>query len=305
MADDTDYTPPAIWTWDAPSGGKFASINRPIAGATHDRDLNLVLPLQGPPRLPPWRSVEPDGCSRAQRLRHTHRLTWRVSCFGVARRSCMPKPTPAHPDTTPYWSDSASISNFPTVERDERVDVIVVGGGLTGLTAAYLLTAAGKTVAVLERQRCAQIDTGHTTAHLTMVTDLPLSDLVQRFGRDHAQAAWDAGLAAISRIDSIIQENAITCGFEWVDGYLHTPLSEGGESASRFEEDAALASDLGFDAVFVKDVPFVGGPGIRFDRQARFHPRKYLAVLPGPSTPRAATSTSTATSKNSARTRSG
>ncbi|WP_309602430.1 glutathione-dependent disulfide-bond oxidoreductase [Sphingomonas sp.] len=38
MADNT-YTPPAIWTWDAPSGGKFASINRPTAGATSDRIL--------------------------------------------------------------------------------------------------------------------------------------------------------------------------------------------------------------------------------------------------------------------------
>ena len=39
MADATNYTPPAIWAWDKPSGGKFASINRPIAGATHDRNL--------------------------------------------------------------------------------------------------------------------------------------------------------------------------------------------------------------------------------------------------------------------------
>ncbi|GGA43795.1 glutathione-dependent disulfide-bond oxidoreductase [Sphingomonas psychrolutea] len=33
------YTPPAIWTWDKESGGRFASINRPVAGATHDKDL--------------------------------------------------------------------------------------------------------------------------------------------------------------------------------------------------------------------------------------------------------------------------
>ena len=39
MADATNYTPPAIWTWDKPSGGKFASINRPIAGPTHEREL--------------------------------------------------------------------------------------------------------------------------------------------------------------------------------------------------------------------------------------------------------------------------
>ncbi len=35
----TDYVPPKVWTWDQPSGGQFASINRPIAGATHDQAL--------------------------------------------------------------------------------------------------------------------------------------------------------------------------------------------------------------------------------------------------------------------------
>ena len=47
MAEDTAYTPPAVWTWSKPSGGKFASINRPIAGPTHDRDLPVgAHPLQ-------------------------------------------------------------------------------------------------------------------------------------------------------------------------------------------------------------------------------------------------------------------
>ena len=36
---DTTYVPPKVWTWDAASGGKFANINRPIAGATHDKVL--------------------------------------------------------------------------------------------------------------------------------------------------------------------------------------------------------------------------------------------------------------------------
>jgi GST-like protein len=39
MTDNADYTPPAVWTWDKESGGKFASINRPIAGPTHDKEL--------------------------------------------------------------------------------------------------------------------------------------------------------------------------------------------------------------------------------------------------------------------------
>ena len=115
-----------------------------------------------------------------------------------------------------------------------------------------------------------------------MVTDTRLADLVNRFGRTHAQAVWDAGLAAIAQIDAIVREHEIDCAFEWVDGYIHAPVGSGQRRpgpASSFKEEAALASDLGFDARFVEDVPIVGGPGVRFEDQARVHPRKYLAGL--------------------------
>ena len=39
MSANSPYTPPKVWTWDAENGGAFASINRPIAGPTHDKDL--------------------------------------------------------------------------------------------------------------------------------------------------------------------------------------------------------------------------------------------------------------------------
>ncbi len=183
--------------------------------------------------------------------------------------------------TLPYWSDSASVPTFPQIDRDVEVDVLVVGGGITGLTTAYLLLDSGTSVAVLERARCGQIDTGHTSAHLTMVTDTRLSELVRRFGRDHAQAVWDSGLAALAQIETIVQDRAIDCAFERVDGFLHAPNGATREDDQGFEEEATLANDLGFDATFVLDVPFAGGAGVRFDDQARFHPRKYLAGLVG------------------------
>src|SRR4051812_34424411 len=109
-------------------------------------------------------------------------------------------------ETVPYWKDTASVPRLSKLDRSMHADVVVVGAGITGLTTAYLLASAGKSVVVLERERCAQIDTGHTTAHLTMVTDTRLVDLVKQFGATHAQAAWDAGFAAIMKIESIVQE---------------------------------------------------------------------------------------------------
>jgi glycine/D-amino acid oxidase-like deaminating enzyme/nitrite reductase/ring-hydroxylating ferredoxin subunit len=183
-------------------------------------------------------------------------------------------------DTTPYWIESAAAPVFKKISRDEHVDVVIVGGGITGLTAAYLLTQAGRSVALLERARCAQVDTGHTTAHLTMVTDTRLAELVKSFGRDHAQAAWDAGLAAINQIDAIVRAEGIDCDFDWVPGYLHAPRDPSKDNGTiDFEKEASLAAGLGFDAVFVRAVPLMGGPGVQFENQARFHPLKYLAGL--------------------------
>lgn len=198
----------------------------------------------------------------------------------LARRSRMANGNPVL-DTVPYWKDTATLPRLQKLDRSLHADVVIVGAGITGLTTAYLLAAAGKSTIVVERERCAQVDTGHTTAHLTMVTDQRLTDLVKRFGPNHAQAVWDAGLAAIVTIESIVKEQMIDCDFSWIDGYLQTPLFAEASAAehSRFEEEAALARDLGFDADFVSAVPFTGGAGIRFKHQARFHPRRYVGEL--------------------------
>ncbi|MEO8520567.1 MAG: FAD-binding oxidoreductase [Acidobacteriota bacterium] len=121
-------------------------------------------------------------------------------------------PSTTSPATSSYWIDSASLPSLTKADHDGSFDVVVGGAGLTGLTAAYLLARAGKSVTVLERGRAAAIDTGHTSAHLTMVTDMRLTELVDRFGRDHAQAAWDAGLAglaAMARIEEIVRDEQV------------------------------------------------------------------------------------------------
>ena len=182
--------------------------------------------------------------------------------------------------TAPYWFDSAAAHRFPKLDRDLTVDVLIVGGGITGLTAAYLLARAGRSVALLERDRLGSVDSGHTSAHLSAVTDLGLTGLAARFGRDHAQAVWDAGFAAIAQIDAIVREEQIPCEFSWVPGYLYSAGDGGGSpDVAGLQAEALLAEELGFDAAFVENIPCVNRPGIRFDHQAKFHPRKYLAGL--------------------------
>ncbi len=182
----------------------------------------------------------------------------------------------------PVWIDDTPIRKFPKLARNLNVDVAVVGAGITGMTTAYLLKKAGLTVALIERERVAAMDTGHTTAHLTYVTDVELQQLAKSFGKDHAQAAWDAGADAIDEIARIVEEEEIECEFKRVPAFLHVRMDRfSKKEASSLKKEAELAAKLGFDAVYLSAVPYFNLPGVRFANQAKFHPRKYLGALVG------------------------
>src|SRR5437868_1902866 len=150
-------------------------------------------------------------------------------------------------ETKPYWATNASLPTFPSLEKDLQTDVVIIGAGLTGITAAYLLKKEGIKVALLDRQRCAGADTGHTTAHLTYVTDTRLNQLVKTWGCNGAKAFWEAGSAAIDEIFQISQNEKIDCDLKWVPGYLHGALDrETSKDRSSLQKDAELARDLGF-----------------------------------------------------------
>jgi glycine/D-amino acid oxidase-like deaminating enzyme len=177
------------------------------------------------------------------------------------------------------WVET-ELPHFPVLERDIQVDVVVVGAGLTGTTAAYLLRQAGVRVALIDRAQVAGGDTSRTTAHLTYVTDQRLYHLANKLGKDAARAFWEAGAAAIDQIWTLVQQGGSDCEFRWVPGYLHGPREGAdGKERDRLREDADLAGELGFDARFIDDVPFIGRAGVQFAHQAKFHPRKYLGPL--------------------------
>lgn len=182
----------------------------------------------------------------------------------------------------PVWQQGKTPQErkrYRKVGRPGSYDVVVIGGGITGLTAAYLLKQAGKKVCLLERDRIGFVDSGLTTAHLTMVTDKRLSALRTQFGEEGAALTWQAGAYAIDQIESIATELKINCRFERVTGYLHEAIGGTKDESDDLQQEADIANRLGFDADFVPHVPYFNRPGVAFPRQAKFHPLKYLAAL--------------------------
>ncbi len=171
------------------------------------------------------------------------------------------------------------MPRFHAVDQKVKVDVVVVGGGITGVTAAYLLKRAGLRIALVERGRCGGVDTSYTTAHLTRVTDMRLHQLVQHVGEDASRLVWEAGAAAIDQICANVRHEEIDCGFKWTPGFLFAAKGSEESEITALKQDAALAKEFGVPSQFLANLPQVSAPAVRFDHQAKFHPLAYLRAL--------------------------
>ncbi len=170
----------------------------------------------------------------------------------------------------------ASAPPFPALAGEIEVDVAIVGGGLTGITAAYHLAAAGRRVAVLERRRIGSGETRQTTAFLTEVFDTSLHVLRGSFGDDGARDVWKAGQSAIDDIEQIVRRERIDCGFTRCPAFVHAPDEPGREE---LETEHRVATELGLGGTWETSLPFLSHGCLRFERQARFHPLRYLHAL--------------------------
>ena len=105
-----------------------------------------------------------------------------------------------------FWIDTTPRTNFPTLQDNTAVDVVILGGGIVGLTAAVLLKRLGKTVAVIEARRVAEGVTGHTTAKVTSQHRLIYDTLIKEHGERKARLYGEANEAAIDRIAAFVGE---------------------------------------------------------------------------------------------------
>jgi glycine/D-amino acid oxidase-like deaminating enzyme/nitrite reductase/ring-hydroxylating ferredoxin subunit len=180
--------------------------------------------------------------------------------------------------TNSVWSEATPAPPYPPLDGNVAVDVAIVGGGITGITAALLLARAGRRVAVIEARRIGKGETGKTTAHLTEALDVPYHTLISRFGLEGARLAAAAQRAAIERIASFTDECAIDCDLRRVSGFAYAETR--GERVA-LEREAAAARRLGLGATLVDraPLPFPIAGALRFEDQATIHPRAYLQGL--------------------------
>ncbi|MGE4063014.1 MAG: FAD-dependent oxidoreductase [Rhodospirillaceae bacterium] len=181
--------------------------------------------------------------------------------------------------TRSLWMDELPRT-APELTSSRRAEVVVVGAGIAGLTAAYLLAKAGREVLVLDLGGVGHGMTARTTAHLATALDDRWHELINMRGEGDAQIAADAFLRHIDFIEDVQKIEGIDCDFARVDGYLF--LGEGDERSS-LEKELEACHKIGLANVTMSDACPVGqltaGPCLRFPGQARFHPLKYLQGL--------------------------
>jgi glycine/D-amino acid oxidase-like deaminating enzyme/nitrite reductase/ring-hydroxylating ferredoxin subunit len=178
------------------------------------------------------------------------------------------------------WTATVKMPPYPRLKQNLRADVCIVGAGIAGLTTAYLLTRARKSVVVLDDGELSSGTTPMTTAHLSNAIDRGYRRIERLLGEDGARFVAGSHTAAINRIEAIARIEGIDCDFARLNGYLFLAPGEKEEVLDR-ELQAARRAGLS-DVERIRRAPpvsFDSGPCLRFPNQGQFHPLKYLSGL--------------------------
>lgn len=179
--------------------------------------------------------------------------------------------------TQSLWRATHELPTRPPLAGDLTTDVAIVGGGISGLTAAVILSRAGKRVALLERDRIGSGETLNTTSHLTEAVDARYMKIARDFGADAAQLVAKSSRDAISWIEKSICDS-VQCGFQRLPGYLYTERESDLDWLAE-ELDAARLAGCQVEWDDHPPLPFKTRGAVRWDNQGQIHAGVYLAEL--------------------------
>lgn len=183
---------------------------------------------------------------------------------------------PTYPES--YWLATASMPSFGKLDRDLDTDVAVVGGGIAGITTAYMLAREGRRVVLLTAGKLLNGTTGYTTAKLTAQHDLIYDEYIGHFGAEHAKQYYEANMEALDFVRRIVQEEGIDCDFAEEDAVIYTNDET---KIAAVEKEYEAYQRLGIPGSLESGIPLPlpSRKAVVMRNQARFHPVPYLKHL--------------------------
>jgi glycine/D-amino acid oxidase-like deaminating enzyme/nitrite reductase/ring-hydroxylating ferredoxin subunit len=179
-----------------------------------------------------------------------------------------------------FWERTAQKFYTKPLTENVTADICIIGGGIAGVTAAYLLGREGRDVVLIDDGPVGGGMTGRTTAHLVNALDDRYYELEKMLGQEFSRLSAESHTAAIDRIEKIVDDENLDCDFARVDGYLFLPPG-GSVTDLKHELDAVHRAGLR-EVERIEHIPvgkFTTDGVLRFPRQAQFHPLKYLNGL--------------------------
>src|SRR5688572_17527621 len=166
-----------------------------------------------------------------------------------------------------YWIDSVKPFEFETLNQNIDTDVLIIGGGIAGLTTAYCLLKAGRKITLVEDGLIGSGESGRTTAHLTCALDDRYYEIEKVFGEEGSRKAAESHMAAIDWIERTESEEQIDCDFERIDGFLFIHPTDTKEN---LEKEFDAIKKAGLQTSWMDHVPGIAaetGPCIHFPQQ--------------------------------------
>lgn len=180
--------------------------------------------------------------------------------------------------TTSLWKATAYKAGFPTLTMDLEADVAIIGGGITGISAARFLSQAGKRVVVLEAGEIGGSTTGDSTGNLYATVDSFLYRLVEKWDQATAAAVVASRQETVEMVEQTVNEFRLACGFARRPHYIFTTdPSQEPQLAREFKslQEAGLKPVL----VPAAPLPFPVGQALKLENQAQIQPLAYVRGL--------------------------